>query len=73
MEWLLITVLLIVLLTYLLLCQISNILHGTSICVFLFIEINNKRTFWPSSTGVVLFLVGQILNMVEIELKYGFP
>ena len=41
--------------------------------VCIFIEINNKQTFWPSFTEMILFLVGQILNMVEIELKYGFP
>ena len=39
---------------------------------FLFIEVNNKRTFWPSFTEVVLLLMGQILNIVKILLKYVF-
>ena len=39
---------------------------------FLFIEKKYIYTFWPSFTDVVLFRVGQILNIVKIELKCGF-
>ena len=46
---------------------------GTLNCVCFVIEINNKQTFWSSFTEVVLLLMGQILKMVEIELKYDFP
>ena len=37
----------------------------------LYIEINNKRAFWPSATEVVLFFVVQILNIVKTELQCG--
>ena len=44
------------------LSDISKCCMGTPNIVCLFIEINNKRTFWPSFTEVVLLLVGQILT-----------
>ena len=72
--WFLITVVLILLLMLLLYFIYLINLHGTPNFFLLFVEINNKYTFfWPSFTEVTLFRVDKILNIVKIVLKCGFP
>ena len=46
--------------------DIKKLELGTPNFFLTFIEINNKQTFWPRFTEVVLLLVGQILNTVKI-------
>ena len=53
---------------------ISNLCTGTPNLLCLFIEINNKRTFWPSVTEVVLLLGGgSNIEYGRNLAKYGFP
>ena len=47
-------------------CQILNIHHGTPNLFAFFIEINNKRTFWPRFTEVVSVIVGKKFSIVQI-------
>ena len=45
---------------------IKKLCMGPPNLFYLVMEINYKQTFWPSFTGVVLVLMGQILNIEKM-------